>query len=347
MIETLMTIKPLDIPDLKHELETLLMQIPEGRVTTFGDLARALGDVGASMWVAETIRGGKLAGECPIHRVVLKSGELTGESAADQKQRLKREGVTVAKQTVDLAEAGFRDFESSEPLAVLKAAQNRVPKKLKLTPYRKTPGEVAAVDLSYLDDGTAVACYALVETASGKLLWSDTVHREVMFPYISGYLAYRELPILLDLLEQVQSQRALADVVFVDGNGILHPRRAGIASNLGVLTNLRIVGVGKSLLCGKVDLSLITPDSPQPIRDGKKTIGMAMKAEPTSNPIFVSPGHRIDVPSAARLAKLLFHGHRIPEPIYHADALSRAKAKSLMSTSDKATDPLNLLPESP
>lgn len=340
-----MTIPKLDIPDLNRELETLLRQIPEGRVTTFGDLARALGDVGAARWVAQTVRSGELAADCPSHRVVLKSGELGGDNSVDQHSRLASEGIAVNSQKVDLTTAGFHEFESSAPLVLLKAAQNNVPTLLDLTAYEETPPEIAAVDLSYLDDGTAVACYALVETATGKLLWSDTVHRRVPFPYISGYLAYRELPILLDLLDHVQSQRAVTEVLLVDGNGILHPRRAGIASHLGVLTNLRTVGVGKTLLHGKVDLSLVTPDNPQPIREGEEIIGMALKAEAKSNPVFVSPGHRIDVENASRLARLLFHGHRIPEPIYWADALSRAKAKSLMSPQDKPMGPTSRLPE--
>jgi deoxyribonuclease V len=329
-IEKAMPVPTLFIPDLECELESLLRQVPEGRATTFGDVARALGDVGAARWVAQTVRSGDLPADCPTHRVVMKSGELGGENPSEQRKRLKDEGLLIASESVDLASIGFSDFESSQPLAMLKAAQNKVPTQLELTPYEDTPDEIAAVDLSYPGDGTAVACYALVETATGKLLWSDTVHRNVPFPYISGYLSYRELPILLELLEHVQGQRPVADVVFVDGNGILHPRRAGIASHLGVLADLRTVGVGKTLLVGKVDRKLVEPERPQPIREGNEVIGMALKAEAESNPVFISPGHRIDVDNAARLARLLFHGHRLPEPIYHADALSRANVKSLM-----------------
>ncbi len=203
-----------------------------------------------------------------------------------------------------------------------------------MSAYQQTPVEIAAVDLSYPGDGTAVACYAVVETGTGRLVWSSTVHRPVRFPYVTGYLAYRELPILLDLIEHVQSQRPLAEVVFVDGNGILHPRRAGIASHLGVLTDLRTVGVGKKLICGKVDLSQVTPQAPQRVMHNGEELGMAMKAEPRSRPVFISPGHRMDVANAARLARLLFHGHRVPEPIYHADSLSRQEAKSLKSRAD-------------
>ena len=325
-----MTTSKLEIPNLTRELETLLRQIPKGRVTTFGDLARALGDVGAARWVAQIVRSGELPEDCPAHRVVMKTGELGGGSPA-QSKLLRSEGVKISGGRVDVAAVGFQEFESSEPLVLLKTHQESLPARIKLSPCPETPDEIAAVDLSYLDDGTAVACYALIETKSAKLVWSETVHRQVAFPYISGYLAYREIPILLELIEHIERQRAVADVVFVDGNGYLHPRRAGIASHFGVLTDLRTVGVGKKLLCGKVDLSLVKPNQPQPILDAGEEIGMAVKAETGSRPVFISPGHRMDVPSAVRLANRLFRGHRIPEPIYHADNLSRREAKRLMT----------------
>lgn len=308
----------------------MLRQIPPGRVATFGGLGRALGDVGAARWVSQIIRSGRLADDCPTHRVVLRDGTLGLDDSQWQARRLASEGVSVEDNQVVLETVEFTAFESSAPLGTLKRRQDDLPNHIELTPYEGTPAEIAAVDLSYLKDETAVACYAVVETATGKLVRSETVHRPVPFPYISGYLAYRELPILFDLIEHVRRQRSLTEVVFVDGNGILHPRRAGIATHLGVLTGLRTVGVGKKLLCGSVDLDHITPDTPQPIQHRGEEIGRAMKAGDGSRPVFVSPGHRIDVPNAIRLARLLFHGHRLPEPIYHADALSRAQAKAIM-----------------
>ena len=80
-----------------------------------------------------------------------------------------------------------------------------------------------------------IAAYALVETASGQLVWSTTVRRRVVFPYITTYLSFREIPILLDLLDEVRSAGRMAEVLLVDGSGILHHRHAGIASHLGVV----------------------------------------------------------------------------------------------------------------
>jgi deoxyribonuclease V len=142
------------------------------------------------------------------------------------------------------------------------------------------------------------------------------------------------LPILLDLLKQVRAEGRLAEVVFVDGNGILHPRRAGIASHLGVAAKLATIGIGKSLLCGKVVAKTGGPaDSQAVIHDGE-VIGTAMKATPGSRPIFVSPGNLVDVPFAERLSRLLLRARRVPEPIYFAHSLSRAVARDLRIESD-------------
>lgn len=332
-----------EIPDLFRCLAELIRQVPTGRVTTYGDLANALGDRKAARWVGEFLVIPEWASQVPAHRVVRANGELgrycidpslgvedrdAAERAA-KSQRLQQEGIELQDGAVDLNRDRFTDFETQFPLATLRAFQERLRDELIVEPFPQTPEEIAAVDLSYVGDGRGVACYAVVETASGKLVWSHTVCQPVRFPYITGYLAFREIPLLLELLDEVRSQRPLADVVFVDGNGRLHPRRAGIACQLGVWAGIRTVGVGKKLLCGRVDLDGVTSSSPQPIVDGDEQLGQAMRATDDNRPIFVSPGHRIDVVDAARLTSLLFHGHRLPEPIYQADALSRVEAKKL------------------
>ncbi len=316
-------------------------------MATFGGIAEALGDVGAARFVAQSARTGELSEDCPTHRLVMKSGELGLGNQELQKQLLKREGISISEYVVDRTQFGFEAFHSTKPLSSLREHQAQLPARITLSPYLETPTEIAGVDLSYLEDGTAVACYAVVETATGGLVWSKMVHREVRFPYISGYLAYRELPILLELMAEVKRERTPAEVVFVDGNGWLHPRRAGIASHLGVLADLRTVGVGKKLLCGQVKLDAVEPHHPQPILQGEELLGKAMKSEKGSRPVFVSPGHQIDVDNATRLARLLFHGHRLPEPIFYADSLSRLEAQAIMSSLDRAADPSFSHPESP
>src|SRR5207244_392523 len=108
-------------------------------------------------------------------------------------------------------------------------------KKVVLRGRRGVPRFVGGVDVSYRGAHEGVAAYALVEVASGKLVWSTMIRRPVRFPYITSYLTFRELPLLVALIEEVRAQDRLAPVVMVDGTGRLHPRRAGIASHLGVV----------------------------------------------------------------------------------------------------------------
>ncbi|HUG89339.1 MAG TPA: endonuclease V, partial [Planctomycetaceae bacterium] len=145
-------------------------------------------------------------------------------------------------------------------------------------------------------------------------------------------LTFRELPVLLDVMARVAAQGRLAPLVLVDGTGILHPRRAGIAANFGVVTGIPTIGVSKKLLCGQFELEGLTPESPRPVTYKGEMLGTAVKATERSRPVFVSPGNRITVEDAARIARLLFHGHRLPEPIYWADRLSREAARDRGST---------------
>jgi deoxyribonuclease V len=190
------------------------------------------------------------------------------------------------------------------------------------------PKFIGGVDVAYPQPDLGVAAYALVETATGTLVWSASVCRRVHFPYISTFLSFREIPILLDLLDQVRAEGRMAEVVLVDGSGILHQRHAGIASHLGVVASLPTIGVTKTLLCGKVDMREMVPGEPRPVVHEDQLIGVALRPTAGSlRPIFVSPGHRVDLRFCEELVRRLLTGRRLPEPIYWADRLSRSEAK--------------------
>jgi len=174
-----------------------------------------------------------------------------------------------------------------------------------------------------------VAAYALVEVASGKLVWWTTIRRPVRFPYITSYLTFRELPLLIELLEVVRRQDRISPVVMVDGTGILHPRRAGIASHLGVVAGIPTVGVTKKLLCGQVNVKGLRLLESRPVLLDEEPVGAAIR--PTSGsfrPLFLSPGSGVDLASAVRIASAVLAGKRLPLPLYWADRLSRQGAKN-------------------
>ena len=201
--------------------------------------------------------------------------------------------------------------------------QEEVSERISLRGRRTMPNTVAGVDVSY-SGGRGTGAYVLWDLASEQKLWAAMVSQEVVFPYITGFLAFRELPILFALIEAAQAAGQLADVMIVDGSGILHPRGVGIACHLGVLTSLPTIGVSKKLLCGRVNLAGMVPEEARPVLIDGKRRGVALRATAGSRrPIFISPGHRIGVDMAELIVRRQLRGRRLPEVQYWADRLSR------------------------
>jgi len=320
-----------EISDLSECLRDLWHQVPPGRLTTYGDLARALGDPIASRWVGHYAAHHDHAAACPCPRIVRVAGSLGiygAGTARDKRQRLVDEGVVVKGFAVELARYRFDQFKTDRPLIALRRLQESLARRVALVPPKRAPRTIAGVDVSYAPGGDGVAAYVLVEQGSGDVLWKTVIRRPVRFPYISSYLSFRELPLLVDLLGEADRQGRRADAVLVDGTGILHPRRSGIAAHLGVVCRRPTIGVTKKLLCGSVDLEGLRPKESRPVVLDGEPVGVALR--PTSGsrrPIFVSPGHRMDLATAERIVRGLLCGRRLPEPLYWADRLSRQAAR--------------------
>jgi deoxyribonuclease V len=317
----------LPIPDLAEHLSQLLSQIPPGRVTTPGALAEGLGNPVAARWIGHVLLHHEHDAACTCHRVVRAGGLLgpyAGGTAEDKASRLRAEGIEVRDGAVDLERFGFTDFDSDRPLRRLARLQVELAQRVRMRARRRMPPMLGGVDVSYVAPDEGVAAYALVDLASGELVWSTTVRRKVRFPYITSYLTFRELPILMDLLDEVRAAGRLAPVVLVDGSGVLHPRRAGIASYLGVVASLPTIGVTKKLLCGEVDLKGLAPRESRPVVHDGRPLGLAIRPTAGSRrPIFVSPGHRVDLAFCQQAVARVLLGRRLPEPLYWADRLSR------------------------
>jgi deoxyribonuclease V len=320
-----------ELPDLERDLARLLRQVPAGRVTTYGALAEALGNPIAARWVAQFVRSQEHDPGCPWHRVVRADGRL-GQSPSgspkEQAWRLRREGVEVVDDTVDVARHAFDEFQSDRPLERLRRVQEALVEQVSLRGPKKPPELIGGVDVSYPTSQEGVAGYALVELQTGRRVWSTTVRRPISFPYITTYLSFREIPVLLDLIEAVRAEGKLAEMLLVDGSGILHHRHAGIATHLGVVASIATIGVTKTLLFGRVDLKGMEPGESRGVYQGDRTIGVAIRTTPRSRrPIFVSPGHRVGLELAETVVRQLLVGHRLPEPLYWADRLSRAAGR--------------------
>ncbi|XP_067571092.1 endonuclease V isoform X11 [Pseudorca crassidens] len=197
---------------------------------------------------------------------------------------------------------------------------------------------VGGVDVSFVKGDSVSACASLVVLSYPELevMYEDCRMVNLTAPYVSGFLAFREVPFLVDAVQQLQEKepRLMPQVLFVDGNGVLHHRGFGVACHLGVVTDLPCIGVAKKLLQvdglennalhkEKVRLLKAGGDS-FPLMGGSGTVlGMALKShDHSTKPLYVSVGHKMSLEAAVRLT----HGcckFRIPEPVRQADIRSR------------------------
>jgi deoxyribonuclease V len=319
------------LPDLEQALKRLLYQIPSGRVTTYGTLALALGDRLAARWVGHYLLHHDHATGCPCHRVVRVDGALGGYITGGPLEKAKRlvaEGIALRGERVDRDAFGFADFKSTRPLAALRSLQRAVATRVVVAPPACLPRTVAGLDVSYAANGEGIAVYALVDFPSRKLVWHASARRPVRFPYIQSFLTFRELPLLLAVLSLARAADRLADVLLVDGSGQLHPQQIGLASHLGVTVDRPTIGITKSLLCGHVDLAGLANGQSRPIVDHDAIVGVAIKSlHPSQQVLYLSPGHHVDVGYCRSVVRHLLAGHRLPEPLYWADHLSRQLAR--------------------
>ncbi len=176
---------------------------------------------------------------------------------------------------------------------------------------------VAGGDVAYEKDGQRLVAAVVVFD-----LESFTVREQVVcagrvgFPYIPGFLSFREGPVLLKAISRIRTE---PDVFLFDGQGIAHPRRLGIASHLGVLLDKPAIGCAKSHLFGIYDQPARSKGAFSFIRDcSGNAVGLVVRTKGNTRPIFVSPGHRVSVQMAGRIVLRCVGKYRLPEPLRQA-----------------------------
>jgi len=207
---------------------------------------------------------------------------------------------------------------------------------------------IGGVDISFIKDNNvdACACLVVLNYPQLEIVYQKCKMVQLQYPYIAGYLAFREVNPLLELIEELKTEQReiFPQVIIVDGNGILHPRGFGLACHLGVLADIPTVGVAKNFLfvdgMERNDIrDLVRQRCPQGGdyvelvgRSGTQW-GYALRSTPDSdNPIFVSHGHRLSNSTSVQLIKRLCL-YRVPEPTRQADLISRRFIRKLESDS--------------
>jgi len=143
------------------------------------------------------------------------------------------------------------------------------------------------------------------------------------FPYIPGLLYYREGPAIVEAFRKLKSK---PDVLLVDGNGILHPLRCGIASQLGVELDQATIGVAKTRLLGE-------EDEAGNIKVGNEILGAELRAKVHTKPVYVSVGHKVSLDAAVSIVqKLIKPPHKLPEPLHIAHRLANKTRDEMVVT---------------
>ncbi len=171
---------------------------------------------------------------------------------------------------------------------------------------------IAGVDISVRrNEKAASASVVLLDYPELTVREISTVCSEVSFPYLPGLLSFRELPLLLEAFERLLTP---PDLVIVDGQGIAHPRRFGLASHLGLFLDIPAIGCAKSRLCGDYPEPPSMPGDYVYLTDKSETIGAVLRTKTRVKPLFISPGHRINVENAVKWIMNCCRGYRLPEP---------------------------------
>ncbi len=181
-------------------------------------------------------------------------------------------------------------------------------------------GLIAACDVAYFkQQNLCVAAIVVCEFKSMKIVEQSTIRIHSQFPYIPGLLSFREIPPLIEATERLKTE---PDVFVLDGQGIAHPRRLGLASHFGLLVDKPSIGCAKSRLIGNYDPLNYKKGSKSFLYINNEKVGIVLRSRDGCNPIFISPGHKINIQSSLNIIKHCLTKYRIPDILRYAHHLS-------------------------
>lgn len=200
-----------------------------------------------------------------------------------------------------------------------KALQESLRKSVRIEPLRRPPRLIAGADAAFSED--------IVIAVISLFTYPDLIHIEdaianvrSSFPYVPGFLSFKEGPAILESFERLKIK---PELLLFDGQGIAHPRGIGIASHLGVMLNIPTIGCAKSRLIGEYNEPGTKKGNWTYLYHDTKRIGAVLRTKDNVRPLFVSPGHMIDIESSVEIVMNCISRFRIPEPLRRADHLSR------------------------
>lgn len=206
-------------------------------------------------------------------------------------------------------------LELSHPwdLSLAEAAhlQDELAARVRSEPLPHPPRTVAGIDVSFPDRDTARAAVVVLRFPDLSPVAQVTADHPVEFPYVPGFLSFREAPAILAALDRLAFW---PDLLICDAHGRAHPRRLGLAAHLGVLLDHPTIGCAKSKLCGEYAEPEARRGAYSWLYADAEIIGAAVRTREHTRPVFVSVGHRVDLPGAIELVLACTTRYRLPEP---------------------------------
>jgi deoxyribonuclease V len=214
------------------------------------------------------------------------------------------------------------DISFSDAIKLQKLLAQRV----RFSRIRKNPKLIAGIDCAFTaDKKRIIGCVVVLSYPQMDIVEIKHAVRNVTFPYVPGLLSFREAPVCLDAVEKLEHR---PDLFMIDGQGIAHPRRLGLAAHLGLFFNKPTIGCAKSRLTGTFEMPAETKGSHSYLCDGDEVIGAVVRTRSKVKPIFVSVGNKCTLDDAVSFVLGCAKRYRIPEPTRLADIeVAKIKAK--------------------
>lgn len=206
----------------------------------------------------------------------------------------------------------------------LKKEQSRLVKKIVTKDDFDEIIYIGGCDQAYLD-GKVVSCIVILEYKTLKIVEKKYAVADAPMQYIPGFLAYRESPAVVEAMSKIDQK---PDILLVDGNGILHPRKIGLASHLGIILDTPTIGVAKKLTLGEEKDGKI-------VLEGEK-LGAVLTTKEHAKLIYISIGHRVSLKTAEEvIRKCMVEKHKMPEPLHEAHKYSNKVRDRLLAETGK------------
>ena len=201
--------------------------------------------------------------------------------------------------------------------------QKRIASRVRVRALRGNVHSVAGADVA-IGRTYLVACIGVFDFPALNLLCVSHARLRTAMPYVPGFLSYRELPVLLKAFRKLRKK---PDVTLVDGQGIAHPRGLGLASHLGVALGISTIGCAKSHLYGTYTEPALKRGAYTVMKGTHGSIGLVIRTRDNAKPLYVSPGHLVDMDDCLRIVLGATKQYRLPEPIRYAHRMAGITAR--------------------